>query len=50
MKEDKFILTYLSAVEIYWFNWMLRINIHSQHHQYKKDYIKYLQDKRDTMI
>ena len=40
MKKDKVILTYSSAVEIYWINWMLPINVHSQHHEYKKDYIK----------
>ena len=29
---------------------MLRINVHSQHHQYNKDYIKYFQHERDNMI
>ena len=43
-------LTYSSAVEIYWINLTLGINGHSRHHQYKKDYIKYLQHDRDTMI
>ena len=50
MTKDQVILTYSSAVKIYWINWMLRINVHSQHHQYNKDYIKYLQHERDTMI
>ena len=50
MTKDQVILTYLSVVEIYWINWMLRINVHSQNHQYNKDYIKYLQHERDTMI
>ena len=48
--KDQVILTYSSAVEIYWVDWVLRINGHSWHHQYKKDYIKYLQHERDTMI
>ena len=43
-------LTYSSAVEIYWINLTLRINGRSWHHQYKRDYIKYLQHERDTMI
>ena len=47
---DQVILTYSSAVEIYRINWMLRINVNSQHHQYNKDYIKHLQHERDTMI
>ena len=28
MTKDQVILTYSSAVEIYWINWMLRINVH----------------------
>ena len=47
-------LKYSSAVEIYCINWMLRINVHSQHppqpQQYQKYFIKYLQHKRDSMI
>ena len=43
-------LTYFSAVEIYWVNWMLRTNGRSRHHQYKKDYINHLHYERDTMI
>ena len=31
-------------------NRMLRFNVHSQHHQCNRDYIKYLQQERDTMI
>ena len=50
MTKDQVILKYSIAVEIYWINWMLRINMHSQHHQYNKDYIKYLQHESDTMI
>ena len=61
LKEDKHIepsvndkgssfKTYSSAVEIYWINRMLRINGRSQHHQYNKDYIKYLHHEIDTMI
>ena len=50
MTKDQVILTYSSAVEIYWINWMLLINVHSQNNQYNKDYIKYLQYEIDTMI
>ena len=46
MTKDQFIFTYLSEVEIYWINWMLCINRCSRHHQYSKDYIKYLQHER----
>ena len=48
--KGKNILTYLSAVEIYWINLTLRINGCSCHHQYKRDNINHHQHERDTMI
>ena len=46
--KGKIILTYSSAVEIYWINLTLRINGHSWHHQYKRDTMHH-QNERDTM-
>ena len=43
VSKEQVILTYSSVIEIYWINWMLRINVHSQHppqhQQYKNCFI-----------
>ena len=50
IEKEQVILTYSSAVEIYWINLTLRINGHSWHHQYKRDYINHLQHERYVKI
>ena len=50
IEKDQFILTYSSAVEIFWINLTLRINRRSWHHQYKRYYINHLQNKRHIMM
>ena len=50
LRLKQVILTYSSAVEIFWIKLTLDINGRSWHHQYKRDTINHHQHERDTMI
>ena len=49
-KKYQVILTYFSAVKLYWINLTLRINGRSWHNQYNRDTICHHQHERDTTI
>ena len=52
--DDHIESSYSNAVGIYYINWMLHINVHSQHpkhrQQYQQDIMNYLHHEKDIMI